>query len=56
MSGYRERPGYSACNPGIGQKVLVKQQFAAILAKGESSGVQGNSGQDFVLHTLILRV
>ena len=37
-------------------KVLVKQQFAAILAKGESSGVQGSSGQDFVLHALILRV
>ena len=38
------------------QRVLVKQRSVRILSKCKRSGVQRDRGQDFVLHTLILRV
>ena len=36
--------------------MLVKQRSVRILSKCKRSGVQRDRGQDFVLHTLILRV
>ena len=36
--------------------MLVKQRLVRILSKCKRSGVQRDRGQDFVLHTLILRV